>query len=298
MPILSFPIVLTMLLVFPQFLVPMAIAPTGEGQAASALVVAENMVVLGYQAVSEAADSGANVSSLLVQLNEAGWLLACARIAYKSGDFDSALDFAAQSQDKLKSSDYTYVYVRVTGTGNARILLRFFLDDGTGFDVVSWGSPAALNATAFDLSPFAGRTLTTVCVALMSSDGTPSNINITQIALTNQALPSSVPLSGWQKDPQYTNASYVLTSTPSSLYVQLDATNTNSKVTIFNPNTPKLNGIVVEANALKESAIQVHYLDFMINVVGSIVGSVAVVCGGVVVWVLLKRKYEKTGSMV
>lgn len=82
---------------------------------------------------------------------------------------------------KLNLSDYTYINTTVSGTGNAKILLRFFLDDGTGFDVVYWGSPATLNALKFDLSPYAGRTLNQVYIALMSSDGAPANITITQI---------------------------------------------------------------------------------------------------------------------
>lgn len=156
---LKFSLVLMLLLVVAsQFFVFETFAETSKDVAASALANAEGSVVSGYQAVSKAEESGANVSSLLVRLNEAGELLARAQLAYKSGDFDSAISFAGQSQVKL-------------------------------------------------------------------------------------------------------------------------------------------NGFVVEANALKESAIQVHYWDFMVNVVGSIVGSVAVVCGSVVVWFLLKRRYEKAGKV-
>ena len=86
---------------------------------------------------------------------------------------------------KLSLSDYTYINVTVSGTGNARILLRFFLDDGTCLDVAYWGSPATLNTTKFDLTPYAGRTLSDVYVAVMSSDGNPANITITQIAFVH-----------------------------------------------------------------------------------------------------------------
>jgi predicted GH43/DUF377 family glycosyl hydrolase len=142
---------------------------------------------------------------------------------------------------KLKLSSYTYLNATVSGSANARILLRFFLDDGSSFDVVYWGSPATLNVTRFDLSPYAGRTLTgLVYIGLMSSDGTPANINITQIAFATQALQPLVPLSGWQEDPQYTNATYVLSSSTLSLYLQLNAVDNSSKVAIFNLNTPKL----------------------------------------------------------
>jgi len=59
-----------------------------------------------------------------------------------------------------------------------------------------------------------------------------------------------------------------------------------------------LDGFVAEAGVLRENAMQQGYWDFMVNVVGSIVGAAVVVCGGFVVWFLLKRRYEKTGRVV
>jgi hypothetical protein len=53
-----------------------------------------------------------------------------------------------------------------------------------------------------------------------------------------------------------------------------------------------LNGFVGEANALKETAVQQQNQDFLVNVVGSIIGSIAVIIVGGLVWLLLKRKYE------
>jgi hypothetical protein len=61
--------------------------------------------------------------------------------------------------------------------------LRFFLDDGSGFDVVYSSDPATLDAVSFDLSAYTGRTLTIAYVELMSSDGLAASIDITQIAL-------------------------------------------------------------------------------------------------------------------
>jgi hypothetical protein len=54
-----------------------------------------------------------------------------------------------------------------------------------------------------------------------------------------------------------------------------------------------LTGVVDEADALKQTAIQERYLDFMVNVVGSAVGSVAIVCGGFAIWFLLKKREER-----
>ena len=50
---------------------------------------------------------------------------------------------------KLNLTDYASVNVSVTGTSNARILLRFFLDNGSSFDVVYWASPSVLDAKFF-----------------------------------------------------------------------------------------------------------------------------------------------------
>jgi len=160
MPVLKFSFVLIIILISAsQLLISMALAETSEDQAASALANAEKAVTSSYQAVFKAEESGANVSSLLVRLNEAGELLARAHMAYNSRDFDSALKFATQCQEKL-------------------------------------------------------------------------------------------------------------------------------------------NGFVADADAARETAIQERYVDFMVNVVGSVVGAIGVVCGGLFVWFFLKRRYEKAGRMV
>ena len=134
-------------------------AAVSQSQAVSALENAENIVVSAYQAVSRADDVGANVSGLLVRLNEAGELLTSAHAAYDSGDFDRASELASLCQETL-------------------------------------------------------------------------------------------------------------------------------------------NGFVADADALTEVAFRDRYLDFMLNVGGSILGCVWVVCGGLLVWFYLDRKYGKTGSQV
>jgi len=156
----KFSFALMMLLVFvSQFYVSVTSAQVSQNEASSALTSAEESVVSAYQAVSKAEESGANVSSLLVRLNEAGWFLALAHMAYKSGDFDSALKFARQSQEEL-------------------------------------------------------------------------------------------------------------------------------------------NGFVDDADALRKTASQEYYWGFMVNVVGPIIGAIGIICCSFIVWFLLKRKYEKAGSMV
>jgi hypothetical protein len=77
---------------------------TGEisqSQASSALAESEAVVISAYQAVANTSAAGANVSALLVQLNEAGDLLTRAHAAYKRGDFDSAWELANLCHERL-----------------------------------------------------------------------------------------------------------------------------------------------------------------------------------------------------
>jgi len=57
-----------------------------------------------------------------------------------------------------------------------------------------------------------------------------------------------------------------------------------------------LGDFVPEADTLKETATRQRKQDFLINVVGSLVGAFAVVGAGVSTWIFLKRKYEPAGE--
>ena len=66
-----------------------------SGEDASLVIsAAEGKVVVCYEAVSAAQEAGANVSGLLSVLDEAGWFLSKAKLAYSQGDFDSAVAYA------------------------------------------------------------------------------------------------------------------------------------------------------------------------------------------------------------
>jgi hypothetical protein len=52
----------------------------------------------------------------------------------------------------------------------------------------------------------------------------------------------------------------------------------------------RLDGFVAEADALRESAVKASYWDFMVNVLGSIVGTVVVVCSGFALWFFFKKR--------
>ena len=58
----------------------------------------------------------------------------------------------------------------------------------------------------------------------------------------------------------------------------------------------ELDSFISDANSLKASAAQSRTYDFLLNVVGSILGTVAVVVGSFVVWRFFKRKYGFKGA--
>lgn len=60
----------------------------------------------------------------------------------------------------------------------------------------------------------------------------------------------------------------------------------------------KLEGFNETAIALRDDASRQRYLDFMVNVVGSVVGTSVVVVGGWGAWVYLKRKFGKAEGAV
>jgi hypothetical protein len=106
-------------------------------------------------------------------------------LSLKLNALDGAGEVAIYSTgvSQLPLSDYSIVDVSVTGTSNARIMLRFWMDDGNTFDVTLWGSPNELNSISFDLSPYAGKTLTGLAyLGLISSDRGPAQISLTSIS--------------------------------------------------------------------------------------------------------------------
>ena len=70
----------------------------------------------------------------------------------------------------------------------------------------------------------------------------------------------------------------------------------NSTVYFAAQSRLKLQGFVAEAGVLRETALQQRYWDFMINVVGSAVGAIAVICGGFAIWLLLKKREERRSA--
>jgi len=65
-----------------------------ENEAAASIERAEDALFSAYEVVLEAEQVGANVSSLLARLNEAGELLAEAQVAFRLKSFDEAVRLA------------------------------------------------------------------------------------------------------------------------------------------------------------------------------------------------------------
>jgi len=89
-----------LLLVFAVLFVSPALC-YNEHEAKAAVEATESKVSSCYGTVFEAEKAGANVSNLLSVLNEAGWFLSKAKLAYSQGDFDSAVAFADNCSSRL-----------------------------------------------------------------------------------------------------------------------------------------------------------------------------------------------------
>ncbi len=57
----------------------------------------------------------------------------------------------------------------------------------------------------------------------------------------------------------------------------------------------ELSNFISDANVLKDAAAQATNVNFLLNVVGSIGGTIAVLVGSIAVWILLRKKYDSTG---
>jgi ABC-type antimicrobial peptide transport system permease subunit len=135
-------------------------------------------------------------------------------------DFTSMVTVYTINCPQLNLSNYSSVNVTATGTNNTGVLLGFFLDDQSNFDIANWTDVATLDISTFDLAPYAGRFLRgDAYLAIRSFDGTKANIDITEIAFET-AIPN-----GYQRLP-------IISFTPDISKVEMKV------VGIFDSNRP------------------------------------------------------------
>ena len=98
---LAMPKLLVVFLIFSAFICPVVVFgvdASGEDNAVSAISEAEGAMEWAYEAVLEAERAGADVSGLLVSLNEAGEYLAAAQMSFRLEDFNETVRLADLSK--------------------------------------------------------------------------------------------------------------------------------------------------------------------------------------------------------
>ena len=90
---------------------------------------------------------------------------------------------------KLSLANYGRVNITATGTNNTLVSLGFSLDDGSVSYAANFTDPVTLSNTPFDLTGLAERTLRgDAFLAIVSSNGMPASVNITEIAFESPSL--------------------------------------------------------------------------------------------------------------
>ena len=87
-----------------------------EADARSTVASADQRVSVCYSAVADAEKAGANVSGLLVTLNDAGMLLSEAHLSLINGSYDLASGLAGQCVTKLNGFDNTADSLRASAS--------------------------------------------------------------------------------------------------------------------------------------------------------------------------------------
>jgi hypothetical protein len=106
-------------------------------------------------------------------------------LSLNASDTISRVTITKADSPILNISDYDYIGVNVQGTSNARILIRFFLNDGTSFDLSYWDNAYKVMNTPFELKPYYSKILRgDIYISIKSSDGLPAFIDISEITFT------------------------------------------------------------------------------------------------------------------
>ncbi|HUW47491.1 MAG TPA: hypothetical protein VMW36_01950 [Patescibacteria group bacterium] len=107
---------LLLLLVLPLAGLVVVSYGASEADARAAVGEASQRVNSCYSAGADAAEAGANVTGLLVTLDEAGGLLSRAELALAKGEFDSAATLAHLCEERLVGFEDGAISLRDTGS--------------------------------------------------------------------------------------------------------------------------------------------------------------------------------------
>jgi hypothetical protein len=103
------------------------VAGVSENEATLASNDADETLTLAYTATLKAEEAGADVSDLLIRLDEAGGFLARAHMAYRSGDFDEAGHFANLAMSIGEEVQNAAASLEVLARGESQQRLLFTL---------------------------------------------------------------------------------------------------------------------------------------------------------------------------
>jgi len=140
-------------------------------------------------------------------------------------------------------ADYDYLFVNVTGSNNARVLIRFYLENGTPVDLAYWASPSQIAALSFRTLG-SGHLRGDAYISLMSGDGQPTYILITEVAILEYIAISKkvpVPFDSWHADLRFTSGPYNFSISEDACFLALISGISGDRLTIASNQFPTIN---------------------------------------------------------
>jgi hypothetical protein len=170
---------------------------------------------------------------------------------------------------KLNLTDFDYIAIDATGTSNAEVLFRLYLDNETSIDISYWDAPKQLNFSGFETH--SSRSLRgDAYIGLRSSNNTPTSMILHELSIVELvpiANRTVLSLSDWSVDSRFTQGPYTALSNDTALFLELTSGASGDQLTVINTALPKLNVsdfdyIVIDATGTSNAEILFRlYLD-------------------------------------
>ena len=143
---------------------------------------------------------------------------------------------------RLNLSDFDYISFDVTGSSNAEVLYRIYLDNGTSVDISYWDSPQSLNYS--DFKEYSSRSLRgDGYIGLRSSNNTFTLMTLYEISII-ELIPiinrTEISLSDWTVDMRFTQGPYTAVSNETALSLELSSGAPDDQLTMINTAVPRL----------------------------------------------------------